>query len=55
MHSYQGKKMIKLILATALTVCAIQAEDVVHYDTKKPTKQTITKPYHPSTDLYSKK
>ena len=47
--------MIKIILATALTMAAIQAEDIVHYDTKDAKKAQITKPNHPTADLYTKK
>jgi hypothetical protein len=54
MRSYQGKTMIKIILAVTLAACAIQAEDVVHYDTKPVKKPAITKPNHPVTDLYTK-
>jgi len=55
MHSSQGKTMIKIILAMALTMAALQAEDVVHYDTKDTKKPAMTKPNHPTTDLYTKK
>ncbi len=47
--------MTKIILALSLAVCAIQAEDVVHYDTKTVKKPAISKPYYPSTDLYTTK
>ena len=47
--------MIKIILATALTMVALQAEDIVHYDTKDTKKPAMTKPNHPTTDLYAKK
>ena len=47
--------MTKIILAIALTLGALQAGDVVHYDTKDSEKPAMSKPNHPSTDLYSKK
>ena len=47
--------MIKIILATALTLGALQAENVVHYDKKDVKKPQITKPNHPTNDLYTKK
>ena len=47
--------MKKVILATVLLVGALYAEDVVHYDTKGVTKPVISKPNHPSNDLYTKK
>ncbi len=43
--------MTKLIIAMVLTLTAIQA-DVVHYDKKKGSKKEMTKPNHPSVDLY---
>ena len=46
--------MKKVILTTVLLLGALQAEDVVHYDTKDTKQPQITKPYHPSTDLYTK-
>ncbi len=47
--------MKKIILAIALTLVAVQAEDIVHYDTKDTKKPSITKPNYPTTDLYTKK
>ena len=55
MHSYQGKTVIKIILAVAFTLGALQAEDIVHYDTKDTKKPAISKPNYPSSDLYTKK
>ena len=55
MHSYQGNIMKKIILATLVAVFTLQAENVVHYDIKETKKPTMTKPNHPSSDLYSKK
>jgi len=46
--------MKKIILTLALVVCAIQAQDVVHYDTKTVKKPAMTKPNCPTSDLYSK-
>jgi len=42
------------ILATLLTLAALQAEDTVHYDKKEVKSSSISKPNHPSTDLYTK-
>ena len=47
--------MKKIILAVALTLGALQAQDVVHYDTKDTKKPAISKPNYPTTDLYGKK
>jgi len=44
--------MIKIVLAIALTLAALQAEDVVHYDIKEIKKPQISKPNHPNTNLY---
>ncbi len=46
--------MTKIILAMALTIGALQADDIVHYDTKETKKPAIHKPYYPSTNLYTK-
>jgi hypothetical protein len=43
--------MKNIILLIALTIGALQADDIVHYDTKE-TKTPISKPNHPHTDLY---
>ncbi len=51
MHSYQGKNMTRIILAIALTLGALQATDIVKYDTRD-TKTPISKPNHPSSELY---
>jgi len=45
--------MKKIILTAVLLMSALQA-DVVHYDKKDTKKPAITKPNHPSTDLYTK-
>ena len=55
MRSYQGKNMTKIILAIALTLGALQADDIVKYDTRETKKPQISKPNHPNTDLYTKK
>jgi len=47
--------MIKIILTTALTIGALQADNIVHYDTKTVKKPAISRPNHPSTSLYTKK
>ncbi|MEA3374491.1 MAG: hypothetical protein U9Q62_12475 [Campylobacterota bacterium] len=46
--------MKTLILATVLTISALQAEDVVQYDKKEAKASSISKPNYPSTDLYTK-
>lgn len=51
MRSYQGKNMTKTILAIAITLGALQADNIVSYDTKD-TKAPISKPNHPSTEIY---
>jgi len=43
--------MKKIILLIALTLGALQAENIVHYDTTD-TKEPISKPNHPSTEIY---
>ena len=45
--------MKKIILTAVLLMGALQAE-VVHYDKRDTKKPAITKPNHPSTDLYTK-
>ena len=46
--------MKTVILATLLTLTALQAENVVHYDKKEVKTSSMSKPNHPSTDLYTK-
>lgn len=46
--------MTKIILAVTILAGAIQAQDIVHYDTKTVKKPAISKPNHPSNDLYTK-
>ena len=53
MRSYQGQNMTKIILAIALTLGALQADNVVTYDTPDTKKPEITKPNHPTVDLYN--
>ena len=55
MRSYQGNNMKKVMLTTILLLSAAQAENIVHYDTRDTGKSAISKPNHPTTDLYSKK
>ncbi len=43
--------MKKMILAVMLTMGALQADDVVHYDTKEA-QTPISKPNHPNSDIY---
>lgn len=43
--------MKKMILAITLLLGVLQADDVVHYDTQD-SKTQVSKPNHPSTDLY---
>jgi len=46
--------MKTVILATLLTLTALQAEDTVHYDKKEVKPSSMNKPYYPNNDLYSK-
>ncbi|MEA3373784.1 MAG: hypothetical protein U9Q62_08860 [Campylobacterota bacterium] len=46
--------MKTFILAAVLTISALQAEGVVHYDKKDAKASSISKPNYPSTDLYTK-
>ena len=52
MRSYQGINMKKIILTAVLLAAALQAESIVHYDTKDTKKPAISKPNHPTTGLY---
>ncbi len=47
--------MKKIIIATVLMFMTLHAEDVVHYDTKKVKTTNVSKPNHPSNELYTKK
>jgi hypothetical protein len=47
--------MTKIIFAIALTLGALQAESVVKYDTPDTKKPEMTKPNHPTTDIYPSK
>jgi len=47
--------MTKIILALALTLVALQAENIVHYDKKDIKKPAISKPNHPGGNLYVNK
>ena len=44
--------MTKIILTLTLIFGALQAGDTVHYDKKDIKKSGISKPNHPSVDLY---
>ena len=44
--------MKKVILLIALTLGALQADDIVHYDTKNGNAPEISKPNHPNQDIY---
>jgi len=46
--------MTKIILVLTFAFVAVQAENIVHYDTKTVKKPAMTKPNHPATDLYTK-
>jgi len=46
--------MKKIILTVAVLFTTSLVAEVVHYDTKETKKPQITKPNHPSTDLYTK-
>ncbi|EDZ63010.1 hypothetical protein SMGD1_1280 [Sulfurimonas gotlandica GD1] len=43
--------MKKIILLIALTLGALQADSIVTYDTQD-TKEPVSKPNHPSTEIY---
>ncbi|HUH43409.1 MAG: hypothetical protein PHI38_02655 [Sulfurimonas sp.] len=43
--------MKKIILLIALTLGALQADNIVHYDVKEAST-TVSKPNHPTTDIY---
>ena len=47
--------MTKIILALTLTIVALQAENIVHYDTKTVKKPAISKPYYPAGSTNTKK
>lgn len=53
-NSSKRKNMKTFILAAVLTISALQAEGVVHYDKKDAKASSISKPNYPSTDLYTK-
>ena len=44
--------MKKVILLIALTLGALQADEIVHYDTKNNNGAEISKPNHPNQDIY---
>lgn len=47
--------MKKVILLIALTIVALQADDIVHYDTKGDKGTQISKPNYPTQDIYPTK
>ncbi len=47
--------MTKIILASLLTLSALQAQSLVHYDQKETKESQISQPNHPNDDLYPKK
>ena len=46
--------MKKVILTAVLLLSTSLVAGVVHYDVRETKKPQITKPNHPSTDLYTK-
>jgi len=44
--------MKKIILVAVIALGTLQASDLVHYDTKTVKPNQITKPNHPTSDLY---
>ncbi len=46
--------MKTLILVSILSIAALQAGDVVYYDTKETKNTNISQPNHPNNDLYTK-
>jgi CRISPR/Cas system CMR-associated protein Cmr5 small subunit len=46
--------MTKILLALTFAFIGAQAENIVHYDTKTVKKPAISKPNHPTADLYTK-
>ncbi|MDD5157912.1 hypothetical protein [Sulfurimonas sp.] len=44
--------MKKVILLIALTLGALQADNIVHYDTQGDKGTQISKPNYPSQDIY---
>ena len=44
--------MKKIILTIVLTLGALQADNVVFYDTKDSDNSGISKPNYPSTEIY---
>ncbi len=47
--------MKKIVLTTVLVFGVLQAGDVVHYDKKDVQEAGISRPNHPTSDLYTKK
>ena len=46
--------MKKVLLTVAVLATLAQADDVVHYDKDGKKESIISKPNHPTTDLYTK-
>ncbi len=46
--------MKTVIFTTLLTLTALQAENLVHYDKKEVKPSSMSKPNHPSTNLFTK-
>ena len=44
--------MKTLILLITLTIGALQADNIVTYDTKNGTNSEVSKPNHPTQELY---
>lgn len=51
----KGNNMKTFLIAAILTISALQAEDIVHYDKKEAKASSMSKPNHPNSDLYTKK
>ena len=50
----QGKIMKKIILTAIVLFSTSLIAEVVHYDVRDTKKPQITKPNHPTIDLYTK-
>ncbi|WP_188108573.1 hypothetical protein [Sulfurimonas lithotrophica] len=46
--------MKKIVLATALLLGSLQADNIVHYDTKEAKTSSISKPNYPNNDIHTK-
>ncbi len=45
--------MKTIVLAVVLALSALQAEDVVHYDTHETKKPEMSKPNYPNNDIHT--